>query len=165
MGHSQEKSNQTMLQKSSVYLKNISVFKPLVALELITTAPYCGKSYGLTIWCNPSQSPWPQTITSSPKHIPGFTKGVLSLYPGPQGKLPRTRPQAVTGSAKQAPGFQKELCHSHIWGPQGKCNSIRPALNTTVFCFVFYLLKWLSLGIISPMWQNYAFLKKKIEPL
>ena len=62
-------------------------------------------------------SPLPSTFLVLEKAL------VLSLYPGPQGKLPRSqlsRPQAVTGSAKHAPGFQKELCHAPDIGASGK---------------------------------------------
>ena len=144
MGHTQEKSNQTVLHRVTQGISKNFFTKLLVALELITTAPYGGKSYGLTTWCNPSQSSWPQIITSSPKHIPGFTKGVLSLYPGPQGKLPRTRPRLWLALTTIFLSFNRSCVLLQTWGPQGKHCWIRPTLNAMVvgfsvlFCFVLF---------------------------
>ena len=72
----------------------------------------------------PPKGPGPRPLPALPSVFLILEKAlVLSLYPGPQGKLPRTqlsRPQAVTGSAKHVPGFQKELCPAPDMGTSGK---------------------------------------------
>ena len=59
-----------LLNWNTGYLKNIT--KSTVAWGLITIAPYGESVRFLGPKGTPPQRPWNQTITSSPKHIPGF---------------------------------------------------------------------------------------------
>lgn len=74
-------SNKTLLHKNSQYLKSITD-EAYNGYGTDNHSPMCGKSWVLRICSN--VSPEAQTITSSPKHIPGFMEGALfySQYMG-----------------------------------------------------------------------------------
>ena len=135
IGHTQE-SNQTVLHKgNSVYLTNI-IDQACSGLGTDNQNPILWEELCSQTLKQPLPKAWSQTITSSPKHIPDFREGALFyLYTSrPQGKLP---------------------------GPKAQ-TSTEHNLGFFVFLF-FFLFKWLSPGVILPMWQNYAFLKKKTK--
>lgn len=97
------------------FLKNISDWGHR-GLKLIITAPCSWKSWHLRIWSNPSKKSLSQTISSSPKHIPGFREALFhSQYIRLLGKkLPKPRPQVATSFSKHVSGFYKELCSTSI---------------------------------------------------
>lgn len=89
MRQTQEESNKTLLHKeNSQYLKSITD-EAYNGYGTDNHSPMCGKSWVLRICSN--VSPKAQTITSSPKHIPGFMEGALfySQYMGVLGKSPK----------------------------------------------------------------------------
>ena len=107
--------------------------KSLMALGMITTAPYSGKS-GLRVRSQGASWVGPRLWLAQPSMFLGFRRSYVMLQTG---------------------------------GPQGNYSLIRPVLNNTkvFFSFLFPPFTWLSLCVILPMCQNYAFLKKKTEPL
>lgn len=138
MGHTQEKSNQTVLHRVTQGISKNFFTKLLVALELITTAPYCGKRCVLRIWSNPSQRLWPQTITSSPKHIPGFRKGAL-FYLYTQGLRESSQglgPRLLLALPSMFLGFRRSCVILHTWESQHLIQVVFVIVVVVLFCSV-----------------------------